>query len=281
MARWKIKRGSLFGALMGLGVLALPTMVVAGLRIFTLPDGRVLEAKIVGYDDRAGLVQVERKDGKRVKVKPSVFVEEDQQYIKDWVTLHALLSEQSLHVEADSRVAKEWKEKETKDVQYSDGIVEEDFVYNVVKYENVVYDFTFKNSSVKPVKDLLLEYCIYYEQSGMTWDKNPETELKTFYGKINVAEIPVDEPVTISTKPVMIYRDEISAIPQLGGDRRCPGKGKVVGVLVHLVLKAGDLEVTRELSDPKSMDQDKHPWVEASMPNERKPFTNLYGNQNN
>ena len=66
-----------------LSVMLVPQLVRSELHVFSLPDGQVLEAKIVSFDAKSGRVVLERKDGKRAKVNPSGFVGADQQYIKE------------------------------------------------------------------------------------------------------------------------------------------------------------------------------------------------------
>ncbi|NNJ71296.1 MAG: hypothetical protein HKP10_08440, partial [Kiritimatiellales bacterium] len=66
------------------GAILLTPPAKAELREFKTPDGKSVMAEIVGYNAKLGKVELKRENGKRVKVKPSVFVEEDQQYITDW-----------------------------------------------------------------------------------------------------------------------------------------------------------------------------------------------------
>ncbi len=266
-----------FGVWMLIGLLFLAAYCRAEMHIFTSPNGQAIEAKIVGYDERAGLVQVERKDGKRVKVKPSIFVEDDQRYIRNWVRSQAVLSKRSLRIESTERTVKEWKEEESMDVTYSNGSTEKDFIYNEIEFESVVYDFTFKNGTRSTITDLVLEYCIYYEQSGTTWQKKPEPQIKTRYGKTKIAVIKADEPLTISTEPVMIYEDSLNMLPQAGGDQRRAGEGAMIGVHARIKLEVDGEEVSREWSYPKSLDQEKYPWVETTSPNEHAHFKDLFG----
>ena len=60
---------------------------------FTLKDGRTLKAEIVGYNAKLGKVELKRTDGKRVPVKPTVFVEADQSYIREWFMLDGVRNE--------------------------------------------------------------------------------------------------------------------------------------------------------------------------------------------
>jgi hypothetical protein len=247
--------------------------VHAELHEFNLPDGRSLKAEIVGYKARIGEVELKREDGKTVSVKPSVFVDDDRTYIQDWVAAHAFMSERVLKIVFDDQVVKKWKEEEVQDVRYTDGSIEEDFIHNVVKYENVAYDFTFLNMTATPIKDLLLEYCIYYEQSTMIWEDKPEVEKKTMYGKIEVPVLREQVTVKVSSKPVMIYEDDINPVPLSDEDQRRPGRGEIKGMRARLRMKNGSGDIVREMSHPSALSAEKYPWSTTSSPNTRKAYS--------
>jgi len=253
-----------------LSVMLVPQLVRSELHVFSLPDGQVLEAKIVSFDAKSGRVVLERKDGKRAKVNPSGFVGADQQYIKEWVTANTFLSERTLKVECENRQVNKWKEKETRSIKYSSGDIVENFVHNVIKYEQITYEFTFENKAATSIQGLRLEYCIYYEQSAMSRDVAPAIESKTLIGKMDLPEIAAKNAVTVSTVPVMIYEDDINPVPQLGGDQRRPGEGEIVGIRARLIFKKGEEETVREIYEPDSLSAEEYPWTDKSSPNERK-----------
>ena len=64
--------------------------VDAEMREFKLPDGRSLQAEIMGFDGKLGKVELKLANGRRKKIKPGIFVEEDQKYIKEWLALDGL-----------------------------------------------------------------------------------------------------------------------------------------------------------------------------------------------
>ncbi|MEI6892872.1 MAG: SUMF1/EgtB/PvdO family nonheme iron enzyme [Pontiella sp.] len=51
---------------------------------FELKDGRTIKAEVVRFNSALGQVDLEREDGKRVKVKANIFTAKDQNYIKQW-----------------------------------------------------------------------------------------------------------------------------------------------------------------------------------------------------
>ena len=238
---------------------------------FELKDGRALEAEIVDYDGRSGKVTLKRSDGKRVPVPTNIFIEKDQAYIRDWVSLNAFLSN-TLSVNISDRTSKKWKEEQKTDVRYTDGTVEKDFIHNIIKYEEVVFDVEFNNQGGVSLDDLMIEYCVYYEQSTMVWEDKPEVKQKTYYAKLDVPELKVKVPVKISSKPVMIYEDDINPVPQLDGDQRRPGKGKIIGIRTRLRSKKGDGAVYRETCSPSTLSDKKYPWSTTMMPNRREAY---------
>ncbi|MBN2162382.1 MAG: hypothetical protein JXR25_15405 [Pontiellaceae bacterium] len=254
-----------------IGALFVASHVYADIRIFTAPGGKTVEAEIVDYDARSGLVQLKRKDGKELKVKPCIFVEADQRYIKNWMKAQTVLADQSLRINSSKKVIKEWKVPESKDLSFTSGNKEEDIVFNTIDYQSVAYEFTFKNAASNPIKDVELEYCIYYEQSPATSGKSPEAQVKTRYEKTKIMIITTDEPYVITTEPVTIYEDLINALPLAGGDPRRGGEGKIIGVLARVSTKVGELTVSRSWSYPKSLDPEKYPWVETTSSNEHSP----------
>jgi hypothetical protein len=246
-----------------MGLIAAGT-VYGEMHAFTLPDGRTLEAEVVDFNGRLGTVVLKRADGKRIPIKPEVFIEADQQYIREWSKTLAFRSENVLKISCADDVVKDWKKEETQDIRYTDGSVEKDFIVNIKKYEQIAFNFEFNNLGDAPLKGISMEYCIYYEQSNMAMDKKPETVQKVFQGKETVPEIPVKKKVSMTTKPVEIYEDNLNNIPQGGdGDVRRPGKGDVHGMRARLYMTTSSGEkVMREVSSPSTLSEKNYPWKE-------------------
>jgi hypothetical protein len=245
--------------------------VGAEMHSFSLEDGRALEAEIVDYNRNLGKVTLKRPDGKRIPVPTKIFVEEDQSYIQAWAASNAFLSDGILNVKCDDEIVKTWKEEQKRDVTYTDGVVEKDYIHNVIKSEDVAYSFIFNNTGGASISGLVLEYCIYYEQSDMAWEAKPEILQKTMYGSVEVPNIPVKVETVVATKPVMIYEDDINEIDQLDGDQRRPGKGKVRGVRARLYMKS-DKDSVREFSNPSSLSLKDYPWTTKSSSNKRPAY---------
>ncbi len=244
-------------------VVLLSSVGYAEMHAFSLPDGRALEAEIMDYNTKLGLVELKRADGKRVKVKPSVFVEEDQAYIREWAKSLAFRSPNIFKITCSDETVKKWKEEETQDIRYTDGTVEKDFTINVKKFEQIAYKIAFNNTGATVLQGMTLEYCIFYEQSKLTRrGEKPEMQQKTLKGKIDVTVIQGKSKSEVLTKPAEIYEDNLIDIPQGGdGDQRRPGIGDVHGIRGRLYLKAGDgSTVMREFSKPTSLSEKDFRW---------------------
>ena len=109
-------------------IILLLTMNIVSAHTFDLPDGRSLEATILSVDDRSGIVELERTDGKIAKVKTTVFIEEDQLYIKNWISDRLFISPVNLQIETDNILLEQWKEEEYADLTDTDGNVERELM---------------------------------------------------------------------------------------------------------------------------------------------------------
>lgn len=242
------------------------------MRPFQLPDGRVLEAEVVSYNSRLGLVELRRTDGKTVAVKPQVFVQKDQSYIQQWIARNAFLSERILRVTCRDDVVKKWKEEETRDINYTSGTVEKNFIHNVIKYEETLFQFELENSGDTAIEGLEIEYCIYYEQSTMVWEVKPIPEKKTFHGRIAVPALPPGGSGAVQTKTVMTYEDDVNPISMRDGDQRRGGKGEIIGIRARLRMKGNKTGAFREVTVPKTLSDEEFPWTVKSSSNTRKKY---------
>ena len=226
---------------------------------FTLPDGRSLEAEIVQYDERLGQVELKRTEGKLVKIKPSVFVKSDQDYILDWAASRAFMSPAKLKVEADDRTVKSWKEEEYEDVRYSNGDVERELMKET-RFEEQVYEIELFNKSDIAIEDVYIEYVVFYEQSKETYSK-PVMEQKTKRGKIEINRLAGKTSVVKSTDEVKTHKDNIMSKNWVSGRSRTGGKGRVNGMRARLCKKLPEGEVVfRSFSSPTSLSESRYPW---------------------
>jgi hypothetical protein len=86
---------------------------------------------------------------------------------------------------------------------------------------------------------------------------------------MDLPEIAGKGKVSVSTKEVRIYEDEINPIPRHGGDLRRPGEGEVIGICARLVFKNGDEELVREIRKPDWLPEEEYPWTTTTSSSER------------
>jgi len=125
--------------------------VTGELHEFKLPDGRALKAEIISYNARLEKVELKRADGKHVNVKPDIFVDEDQKYIKEWASLEDFRNESCFKVECKKRIQEKWRDDN--DIQQRG-------------YTRVAYELLLENKSSQALKDLRIEYRIFYDKEA-------------------------------------------------------------------------------------------------------------------
>jgi hypothetical protein len=231
----------------------------AEMHAFSLPDGRALEAEVVDYNARTGLVDLKRADGKRVKVKPDVFVEEDQAYIKEWNAAKSFTSDKFLKISFDEEILKRWKEEIYKNLTDTEGNVEE-YLMKEIKYEDVAYQVELRNMNKTPLDGMRMEYRVYYEQSRENRDKQKPAQY-IWAAKSDISPIPGGQSVKVVTKPVTIYDDNLNPIGWADGSERVPGRGDVHGIRARIYLKtASGKEIMREACYPKNLSSGEFAW---------------------
>ena len=116
---------------------------------FLLKDGRSFRGRIVGYDHHRDLVSIQRPGKSLVKTAPAVFDEADRLRIKEWYIQHDFMSDRFLEISAVKQACKETTES-------SDG--------KAGRIHRVGYIVSIKNKSNIALKNLQLEYGIYYNR---------------------------------------------------------------------------------------------------------------------
>ncbi|MCF7848364.1 MAG: hypothetical protein K9M45_05890 [Kiritimatiellales bacterium] len=166
-------------------------------REFTANDGRKLKAKVVSYDPGTEKVKVLREDGQAVTVKSVAFSREDQAYIREWGACSLFTEPSHLIIIPRRATVRKWRSKHESmrrqggvgmsSGQGPDGgggggnrggqgggdgseIVATD------KYTKYQYDLSFANRCGIPLKDLSVEYRIYYNQERPVAEEIPFQE---------------------------------------------------------------------------------------------------------
>jgi hypothetical protein len=210
-----------------------------GFHIFTDLQDRVVTAKIINVDDQRGLVELEMENKRRVKVGPSVFIEKDQDYIRNWRLCESFLSSSGLRFEGEKKVVEDWSEN-------SGGINRE--------FEKVVYNCTFRNGSSTEFTDLAVDYCVYWEQEVGGKGGGEERMEKDFSGSFQIGRLAPREAVNLATEPVvLLYQHLAGGYYYLGGQTdKQSSKMKGVWLKVSMKSKSGET-VTRDFCEPSDV----------------------------
>lgn len=231
-------------------------------RDFTNTEGQIVRGRVASVDARKQTVRIERDDNAQFNIPLSGLSEADQAYILAWVKAQGFMDKSKFKIHADDKKVDESKEEKTRDVTYTSGDVVKDFLINVISREKIAYEIEFRNSNLDALEGIRMEYQIYYEQSKMTNDDTkPEPQQEIMKDEMSLPVVPGKGRITATTKPVEIYEDKINPIPQLGGDHRQGGKGRVYGIRarLYMMLSTGE-ELVREFQHPKSLSDEKFPW---------------------
>ena len=240
-------------------IILILTMNFVSAHKFDLPDGRSIEATILSVDDRSGIVELERADGKIAKVKTTVFIEEDQFYIKNWVSDRLFVSPVNLQIETDNILLEQWKEEEYADIMYTDGNVDRELMKET-RFKKELFEITLKNRSNIPFEGLYIEYIIFYEQSNESYDK-PVINQLIKRDKLEIKYILEKSNLVKKTDDITTFKDNIMSKNWTSGRSRTGGKGDVHGLRARLCKKMLDGTVAyREFSNPKSLSTSRYPW---------------------
>ena len=112
-----------------------------------------------------------------------------------------------------------------------------------------------------PMKDVRMEYKIYYEQSEEGWGRQ-EPEQKVFDGQVTIPLIEPGKKCVIVTEKVEIHKDNLPPkTDKKTGKVRFGAKGDVHGLRARLYLKLpSGKEAKREFSYPKDLSSGKFGW---------------------
>lgn len=224
------------------GIISLST--ATEYRAFTDTQGRVIEAKLIRFNESKNSVQVERKGKRSTSFVPlSIFSQADQKYIKSWNQNQAFLSDRYLSVDVN-RI----KKKDESEGAYS----------MATTYYSHCYNLELNNKSTAAFNNISVKYVIYYAQEHhINGRSDKEERFGTFFGEFTV-DLPMRTEKEIKTDNIflMTYResgyDEVW--PDLNGD--------IEGLIVKFSLKtdSGE-EVIREFRHPEGF---KKPWTTTS-----------------
>tara|TARA_X000000950_G_scaffold104156_1_gene131362 strand:+ start:915 stop:1631 length:717 start_codon:yes stop_codon:yes gene_type:complete len=213
---------------------------------FTLPDGRSLEAEIVQYDERSGQVELKRTDGKLVKIKPSVFVKSDQDYITEWF-LHSVFNGKDISVDINKKKVGQRKE---------DGNA------HFMRIDEFLYQIEIENRSNIEISELDVEYRIFYEQEENDMDKGRVVKHdRTVQGDLEIELLAAKGKRIFSSKEVELVKYEFNSTEYYvpGGDPQAT-QGSIKGIWVRVECEStGGMKSVRDFYEPSSI-EGKYSW---------------------
>jgi hypothetical protein len=245
-----------------LGVMLLANQASAEMREFKLPDGRTIKAEVVSFNGKLGKVQLRLENGVLKKVKPEIFVEEDQHFIKEWATVKAFMNETFFKLSCQKDLVKKWKDTLVSNVRYSGGNVEKETI-GELKFEKFAYKLLLDNRNNVPLENVTIKYCIFCEEKGKgQWKKgtgwlNAETK-----GTINIDKLLAKSKRTVVTSPVVVGRQEITGDIVSSGTESTYEKisAEMEGIWVRVTIKMPSGQTaTREVFEPESL-EGKYSW---------------------
>ncbi len=220
-------------------------------RDFMDTKGRTIRGCVQAFDKRTGTVTFERDNHRTSKVPITIFSDADQNYIKEWECSKQFLSDTKFKISAQRKKAKD------KDASYSSSITSE-------KVELMGYEVVLENCSATPLKNIEVEYCIYYEQDEIRKHKQYVAE-GVFCGSFPRGTFPPKTKMEKMTKTVKIYKKELDSGWIYTSDIKNVQKGRVRGIWirVYMNLSSGE-KLTRNYCLPDSLNNSKA-WMRSSV----------------
>lgn len=217
-------------------VIGLGASSVSEFRAFQSQQGQVVEARIINFDANRGLVELELRNKRRKKVKPSVFAESDQGYIRDWAQGKSFMSGSGIRFKAEKKVIKDWRESPAAGIER--------------QFEQCVYICELKNGGMTALENLKVEYCVYWSQEYL---RNGEESKKVHHlsDMAEIDKIKKQSAVTFQTSPTTLCDQSLVGgyYYSGGGPDKQDAKMKGVWVKVMLTTPSG-LTFTRDFCEP-------------------------------
>jgi hypothetical protein len=207
--------------------------------IFTDLQDRVVTAKIIKLDEQRNLVELERENKRRVKVKPSVFIEADQAYIRACTICSTFMSSSGLRFSGEKEVIEDWSESPAAGVNR--------------EFEKNVYNCELKNGSAVAFENIKIEYCVYWVQEYQQNGEEQRLE-QDYSGRYEIPRIEPRSTAKFQTTPVTLVCQSLQGgyyYKEGGSDRQ---NSKMKGVWVKVSMTPADGKtVFREFGEPASV----------------------------
>ncbi len=199
-----------------------------GYHVFTDINGRSVEGLLLEFNADQRTVTIQRKDNQTRQAPLAVFCESDQRYIWEQGLKNAVKISATI-----------------KNFDIGDGVRDRRFKPEDIK--NVGYAITVENRSAIGLKDVRVNYRVFYRQQWRERGKKLVMD-GVQCGESTIAAVPAGVGHELTTDPVLLCdeQDEVSVFGCAGGAK---GEIRCVWVRVAATLPSGE-KITREFRDP-------------------------------
>jgi len=163
-------------------VSALPSLGTGALHTFTTTDGRSLKATVLDFNASSKKIQIEREDGKKIWVRPSVFSQPDRDYVQRWIAADQFMSPTKFRIKG-----KKLKGKTSKSTS------------------RIMYEITLENKTGFPLNNLKIEYRTFVLKKILNKENGEQEEdsSRVDGGGFNI-NIPVGKKISKTTAPTIL-----------------------------------------------------------------------------
>lgn len=230
---------------------------VSGYRDFLGNNGKSIRAKVLAFDKIRKKVTIQKDSGRTHKVDVGLFSEEDQTYVREWQIAKGFNSESRFKISAKR---KQFELDRKQHVHKYSGV---ENAQTTIKQTG--YEIRLESRIDTPLKNVAIEYCIYYEQERADCGKQV-TDEGVMRGVLHIDELAPKAKTTLKTDPVKLRKHELNSDWYYYSGAGNKQQGKVVGIWlrVHLPLSNGQ-RVTRQYSRPDSLKKNRQ-WSDYSVP---------------
>lgn len=224
-------------------------------RVFIGQNGKTVRGKILAFNSRNETVTITKESGSTLKVNLGIFSKADQAYVREWYRIKEFYSQNRLRISARK------KQK----------IFRTELLICRNEIE-IVYSILLENRSDCDLKDLTVDYCIYYElhrpetyiepyRPGNQYQfDGPGVKCKT----LKIGTLAAGEKTQIETQPVVIPM-EGGGLEYYKGNRVVVGKTRGIWVRIYLLL-SDKRYAMREFAVPNSI-MNTRQWITPSSQN--------------
>ena len=230
---------------------------VSGYRDFLGKNGKPIRGKVLAFDKHRELVTIQKDNRRTHKVDVGLFSDEDQTYVREWQIAKGFNSESRFKISAKR---KQFELDRKRHVHKYYGV---ENAQTTIKQSG--YEITLESRIDTPLKNVAIEYCIYYEQERADCEKQV-TDEGVMRGVLHIDKLAPKAKTTLKTDPVKLRKHELNSDWHYYSGAENKQQGKVVGIWlrVHLPLSDGQ-RVTRQYSRPDSLKK-KCTWSDHTVP---------------